>query len=342
MGELTLDLLVLGGWWGPGGQKEGELSTLLLGLRNQHHQYPQEQQDQQQQDGKSNHNQSTLTFTTIAKVSQGLSSSDIEWIKNHHNDQWIPFDRNSKTPPPWWINFGPIGIDDQPEVFIRPEDSFIVQVKCNDSGSHSGFVDSEGKFGSGFTLRLPEVVAIKCVQASQDGSNQEKGTLKNSDGGEKAWDMWSGMSIPEFQKLIDRIQKEEEDDDTFSSQLLTGRKKRKPNPRHRTAGLSPAFSGQNPHIAATTNLLRGRVFYVIRGNKEPEHSKASLERLIVENGGDFRQMVLPHGDEDTIVISSSERIPQAIGAIKKGRSIVKPEWLLESVKAGKILPLIKE
>lgn len=77
---------------------------------------------------------------------------------------------------------------------------------------------------------------------------------------------------------------------------------------------------------------------VVRGTKE--FDKPHLERLIVEHGGDFCQRVI--ADDETIVITSSEQAPQAQGAIRKGKSLVKPEWLLESIKAKRKLPLIDE
>lgn len=94
-------------------------------------------------------------------------------------------------------------------------------------------------------------------------------------------------------------------------------------------------------VSPLTELMCARLMaplVVIRGTKE--FDKSHLERLIVEHGGDFCQRVM--ADDDTIVITNSEQAPQAQGAVRKGKSLVKPEWLLESIKAKRRLPLINE
>lgn len=118
MGRLV-DLLrnladsLAGGWWGQG-RRSGKLSSLLLGLRDQH---------ENSEDGQ------RPTFTTFGKVGSGFSYSDYEWMAKHHGKDWIPFD---KKKPPAWITFGVTGNDDKPDVIIAPEKSFVIEVKASE------------------------------------------------------------------------------------------------------------------------------------------------------------------------------------------------------------------
>lgn len=75
---------------------------------------------------------------------------------------------------------------------------------------------------------------------------------------------------------------------------------------------------------------------------------------MLKHGGDFKQAQL--ADKSAYVISPDEKStcivnkegradlvdPKVRAEIRKGVSIIKPEWILESIKRGKPLPLIKE
>lgn len=94
---------------------------------------------------------------------------------------------------------------------------------------------------------------------------------------------------------------------------------------------------------------------ILRGNKE--FDKKHLEQLVVKYGGDFCQKRTE--ENDATIISSLDTsmylgwpteysllmygtVPQVKGQIKKGLSILRPEWLIESIKRERMLPLIKE
>jgi DNA ligase-4 len=94
----------------------------------------------------------------------------------------------------------------------------------------------------------------------------------------------------------------------------------------------------------------------MRGNKE--FDKKHLEQLVVKYGGDFCQKRTE--DNDATIISSiatsafilqkvgmpNTDVPSKVsavqGQIRKGLTILRPEWLVESIKRERMLPLIKE
>lgn len=95
----------------------------------------------------------------------------------------------------------------------------------------------------------------------------------------------------------------------------------------------------------------------MRGNKE--FDKKHLEQLVVKYGGDFCQKRTDN-NEATIVssvdTSKLERhsigqrfglirlfvVPVVKGHIRKGLAILKPDWIIESTKKERMLPLISE
>lgn len=95
----------------------------------------------------------------------------------------------------------------------------------------------------------------------------------------------------------------------------------------------------------------------MRGNKA--FDKKHLEQLVVKYGGDFCQKRTD--DNDAMIISSVDTskslkdreavirrlmgffiVPIVKGQIRKGLTIVKPEWIVESIQRKRMLPLISE
>ena len=91
---------------------------------------------------------------------------------------------------------------------------------------------------------------------------------------------------------------------------------------------------------------------IIKGNSE--NSKAQLEELVHKHGGEFSQAQLSdlsayviapdeksenHLKRYTMTVLNSDVLVRA--QKKKGVSIIKPQWIHESIKRGRQLPLIK-
>ncbi|GAA5924604.1 hypothetical protein JCM1841_003439 [Sporobolomyces salmonicolor] len=137
LGE-TIDGLVIGGYWGEG-RRGGILSSFLIGLRKQ------------TRDGQE--------YVSFARVGSGLSRSDYTWIEEHTRDKLIDCSRSK--PPAWFRTNG-----EWPDVFINPEDSFLIEVKAAE-------IVGGADYGAQMTLRFPRAVKIRHDLDFDDGTDFE-------------------------------------------------------------------------------------------------------------------------------------------------------------------------
>nr|ODN87629.1 hypothetical protein L203_03409 [Cryptococcus depauperatus CBS 7841] len=287
MGE-NLELLVIGGWWGRGG-RYGKISRLLCGLRVEENVFI----------GRPN-------FETFCVVGSGMRYSDYEWILNAHSQHWKIFDKNN---PPPWLKSGPVGVDDKPDVYIEPENSFVIRIKASE------VVQAVGGYGVGFTLRFP-----RCIHIFRDTRHEDHLLDHN----EQERDMWN--CIERRKRCID-------------SHGSSPKRKQKPVNSEKRQLISSFQSQQLSQRNVSDDLFNGLLFYVAKGSSE--RSKAELEALVHTHGGKFIQAQT--ANLSALVVSPDEKseCPLVRAQIKKGVSVIKPEWLLECVKRKKILPLIK-
>ncbi|GFZ52023.1 DNA ligase 4 [Saitozyma sp. JCM 24511] len=311
MGE-NLDLLVLGGWWGKGG-RTGKISVLLCGLR-----VPQED------DGSGE----TPQFTSFVKIGSGMSYTDYEWIMNKHGQHLKPFDR--KNPPPW-MQLGQTGLDDKPDVYIHPDNSFAVEVKAAEISP------AIGNFGAGYTMRFPRCKFIYYDKASRDHPLTDDSLDR---------DQWTVLSVQDFMNLVENPKRKYVDDENGTAR----RKKRKPTTRKKVQLLSSVIGQKIADDNVESGIFHDITFYIPKGT--PEHKKADLEALVHKHGGEFTQAQL--SDLSAFVIAPDNKSGSAYPAgdlrvgplvkaqIRKGVSIIKPEWIFASIERRRPIPLIEE
>lgn len=128
----SLDLLVLGGYWGSG-RRGGILSSYLCGVRlDGNHLKPGE---------------NPMKFWSFCKVGGGFTANEYSQIAHLTDSQWVPWD--PKNPPQEYMELA--GGDQQferPDVWIRPDKSIVVEVKA-------ASVAPTDQFRMGKTLRFP-------------------------------------------------------------------------------------------------------------------------------------------------------------------------------------------
>ncbi|WRT63833.1 uncharacterized protein IL334_000758 [Kwoniella shivajii] len=297
MGE-NLDVLVLGGWWGKGG-RTGKISSLLCGLRIQN-----------EDDGCGRKPE----FTTFCSVGSGMSYEDYEWILNKHKAHWKNFDR-AKPPP--WMQTGIMGLDDKPDVYIEPENSFVVEVKASE------IVPGVGNWGCGYTLRFPRCRYIYFDKASRDHPAGDDSQDR---------DMWNCLSLDEFTALLNKPRKRYADAEGGSF-----RKRRKVVTKKKVQLMTSTRGQKLSDDDIESAIFADLTFYIPKGN--PTHSKVELEALVHRHGGEFTQAQL--SDLSALVVSPDEKSPLVRAQIRKGVSILKPEWIIESIERRRPLPLIK-
>jgi DNA ligase 4 len=167
-----LDLIILGAYYGEGQSMRGKgLSTFLLGVRDdsssayssssqQALSAPSTQSFSSQtvglsQPGDAASQRSTVKYKSLCKVGTGYNFQELEELRQKLKDKIVPWDRVNKQnlPPhfsPWRIGKN----DDVPDVWIRPADSIIVELKCAE-------IVQSTQFSAGVTCRFPRLRKIR-------------------------------------------------------------------------------------------------------------------------------------------------------------------------------------
>jgi ATP dependent DNA ligase C terminal region len=91
-------------------------------------------------------------YVTVCKVGTGYSASELHDLRTAHGHKFQPYDHN--RPPECLNGWVPNKADDRPHLFIRPEDSFVLQIKC-------GEIVVSDAFLAGYTCRFPRVQRIR-------------------------------------------------------------------------------------------------------------------------------------------------------------------------------------
>jgi len=134
----SLDLMVLGGYWGSG-TRGGILSSYLCGLRV----------DGNYLEPGGN----PMKFRSFCKAGGGFTANDYSKIAHMTDSQWVPWD--PKKPPNEYIEIvaGGRGVD-QPDVWIRPDKSIVLEVKA------ASIIPTD-EFRVGKSLRFPRFRRIR-------------------------------------------------------------------------------------------------------------------------------------------------------------------------------------
>ncbi|KAB8296023.1 hypothetical protein EYC80_008834 [Monilinia laxa] len=225
----------------------------------------------------------------------GFNADDYATIRHQTEGKWIKWD--AKSPPTEFIELaGSHQERERPDVWIKPEDSIVVEVKA----ASVGVSDS---FRTNFTLRFPRFKRLRP---------------------DKDWK--SALSIEEFMELKAKV--EGGGDDEFEVE-----KKKRDSHRVKRQKIiaGTADYGKSAYAGPHTDVFKGMKFCVLSEMIHPvKKSKVEIERIIKNNGGQISQS--PNGKED-IVIIADKRVVKAASLIKIGKtSIVKPIWVLDAVE----------
>ena len=134
----NLIVLLLGGYYGSG-RRGGNLSSFLCGLRVD------------ESDVRSDAD--AMKFYSFFKVGGGFTAADYASVRHQTEGKWKDWD--ARQPPSQYIELG--GGDKQyerPDVWIRPDESFVVEVKASQ-------ISQSESFRMGYTLRFPRFKRIR-------------------------------------------------------------------------------------------------------------------------------------------------------------------------------------
>lgn len=230
-------------------------------------------------------------FYSFFKVGGGFTAQDYANIREKTDGKWNEWDR--RHPPTEYID---TGSGEVPDLWIKPEDSMVVEVKAAET------VDSDS-FATRYSLRFPRFRRLRM---------------------DKSWE--TALSVQDFVNL----KAEAESEVREKSMTLEGAKKR----ISKRLKVEKSIAGkdskiQTPYAGPKTQVFEGLDFYVLTDMTKPKKSKAELEQIIKSNGGNIFQSA----SKKDIVCVAEKKLVKVASLIKAGeKSVVKPEWILAAIK----------
>jgi len=283
----ALDCVVIGGYYGSGKRGQGNLSSFLCGLRVDQAQIDQGQNPQR--------------CFSFFKVGGGFTAADYAEVRHRTDGKWKDWDKNNPPTDLIAIGGGERLQHERPDVWILPEDSFVVEVKA-------ASVHTTDQFAYGKTLRFPRFKRIRS---------------------DKTWQQ--ALSMLEFGALRKDVEEERKEKqfkvESARKQRSTRRKKRSLDIQgQEEAG---AVRTTTPFAAAPTQVFTNMTFNIMTDSLKPlKKSKAEIEAFVKANGG---TVVASETAEATICIADRNLVKVA-SLVKRGtKSIRRPRWLWDQV-----------
>ncbi|TGO89397.1 hypothetical protein BPOR_0111g00070 [Botrytis porri] len=275
----SLDCIIIGGYYGSG-HRGGNLSSFLCGLRVNEKQI------------KTGAN--PMKCFSFFRVGGGFNADDYAAIRHQTDGKWHKWD--IKSPPTEFIELaGSHQEKERPDVWIKADDSIVVEVKA----ASVGISDS---FRTNYTLRFPRFKRLRP---------------------DKDWK--SALSIEEFMELKDKVEEGKEDEFKVDKKKRSSKRVKR---EHIIAGTENV--GKTEYVGPNTDVFKGLSFCVLSEMIHPyKKSKVEIEKIIKENGGNIFQS--PTAKEDIIVIADKRVVKVAALMNAKKTSIVKPQWVLHAV-----------
>ncbi|KAF8636375.1 hypothetical protein AX17_003558 [Amanita inopinata Kibby_2008] len=285
MGE-TVDLLIVSGNYGSG-KRGGGVSTLICAVLDDR------QPETDDEEPK---------YSTFVRIGTGLSYADYVWIRDKPWKTWDP-----KNPPDF-LRTSKRSQDDKGDVYLEPQDSFILKVKAAE------IVPSD-QYHLGFTMRFPRAMSIR------DDLNIA--------------DCMSATAV------LDSVRTEKKR--KMESDIGTMKKKRKV-PTKKIAIL-PQYQGPNSkNVEVESDIFEGLTFVVISDPKSKfgNEDRADIMKLICANGGTCAQIA--RSQQNLLIIYGGGVIPYDVQLIiDKGKyDVLKPSWVEDSISLGHVAPCHKK
>ncbi|KAF8963440.1 DNA ligase 4 [Flammula alnicola] len=248
-------------------------------------------------------------YSTFVRIGTGLSFADYVWIRGK---PWKPWDPKN---PPEFLQTAKRGQDDKGDLYLNPEDSFIIKVKAAE-------VTPSDQYHMGFTMRFPRALSIRddlsiadCMSASSvlESLRSERKRKMESDAGYGHYGLCSGSIVLKF----------------FSDQ----------------ATVLPQYQGPKMKgVRVESNIFEDMKFVVMSDPKSRtgDEDKKTLSKQIYANGGTCAQIAT--NQPELFVVYGGTVTPYDLKLlIDKGAvDIIKPNWIVDSIEEGERLPMRKK
>ncbi|KAH0435119.1 DNA ligase I [Colletotrichum camelliae] len=229
------------------------------------------------------------------KVGGGFKAEDYAEIRHRTEGKWNNWD--SRKPPVEYIELaGDSRQFEKPDVWIRPRDSVVLEAKAASIGGSD-------QFALGFTLRFPRFRKLRL---------------------DKNWN--EGLSVQEFQDLRKRVEAEAKE----KTMSVENRKRRAPKRIKRELVIAGTENTPVQFAGEKTKVFEGLEFCVLSESLKPfKKTKAQLETLIKENGGQLSQRAIPQSD---MILLADKNVVKVASLVKEGQKlggvdIIRPRWL---------------
>ncbi|EED85575.1 predicted protein [Postia placenta Mad-698-R] len=289
MGE-TVDVIVVAGNYGTG-RRSGGVSTLVCAVVD----------DRRPAD------EVEPKYSTFVRIGTGLSYADYIWVRQKPWKTWDP--KN----PPSFIQVAKKGSEDKGDVYLEPQDSFLLKIKAAE-------ITNSDLYHMGVTMRFPRAIQIR-----ED--------LDTSD---------CTTATAVFESLRSDRKRKMSDTDELSD-CVNPKKKQRRTTKKPVILLPQYQSLKLEDVEVESDLFEGMTFMVSSDPKSRtgEQDKKELLRMIRANGGKYVQMA--KNNPDVLVVYGGTITPYDIKLIMNRDvcDIIKPQWIRESVTKSERMPLTK-
>ncbi|KAH9074828.1 ATP dependent DNA ligase domain-containing protein [Lactarius deliciosus] len=284
MGE-TVDALVVAGNYGSG-KRGGGVSTLICAVLDDRNVADMDEEPK---------------YSTFVRIGTGFSYAEYVWIRSRPWKEWT-----TKNPPKF-LDTATGSHDDKGDVYIEPEDSFIVKIKAAE-------ITASDQYHLGFTMRFPRAMSIR-----EDLSFS---------------DCITATAILEAVRSVKKRKMEDVTEKTV--------KKRKAKAK---PSVLPEYKGVDlKDVQVESSLLEGLTFMVSSDPKSRtrDADKEQLQKLIRAHGGNSAQVA--KNQSGLLVVYGGSSIPYDIKLImNKGmHDIIHPQWIFDSIANGVLVPMSRK
>ncbi|KAI9908466.1 hypothetical protein PsorP6_004025 [Peronosclerospora sorghi] len=313
-----LDVIIIGGYYGTGRRRSGNVSVFLLGVLA--HSLDENKAAEAMKPGAP-----CPVVYTFAKVGTGYNLEELEQMRQELEPYWLPWVDNNV--PPHLNCWKPQKSDLRPDVWIDPRHSKILEVY----GFELSFTTL---YQTGITIRFPRCKAIR---------------------NDKEW--YQCIDLQDLNAARGTLSKKRASEVTLGQKSTTKRVKKCPTKAHRSDGVLVGYSRADLEgIEQERNVFEEKEFCVLPGKynmpsqkvlsfipngvideRAMQMSKQTVEKLLHSLGGRIVQNPI---ETTNYVVAAGDAGFKVVNLKKQGLyNIVHIQWIYSCVAASQLVPL---
>lgn len=284
MGE-TVDVLVVAGNYGTG-KRSGGVSTLICAVYDDRHSNADDEPK----------------YSTFVRIGSGLTYADYIWVRAKNWKTWDP--KN----PPKYLQTAKKSHEDKGDVYLEPEDSFILKVKAAE-------ITPSDQYHMRYTMRFPRALSIR--------------------------DELSIADCMSATAVLEQLKSEKKR--KMETNAVSTKKKRKVTTKKKVEMLSQFDAPDLKDVKEESDLFKGMKFVVISDPKARtgDEDRTKIMKLIRSHGGQCTQFAK---DPKAIVVYNGASTPYDLQLIirKDANDVVRPQWIMDCIAESELVPMQKK